>query len=65
MKVKNITDEQLGYSGYVIAGGRTIEVPEAMADAMVRSNPGKFAIVEAAPVSDRMMDTKAKRRSRK
>ena len=43
-RVKNLTQDDLGWAGVIVPAGGVVEVAEGEAARMVGSNPGKFGL---------------------
>ena len=46
-RVKNVTEDDLGWAGVIVPAGGVVEVSEGEAARMVESNPGKFGLAGA------------------
>lgn len=58
--IQNITTDDLGFEGFTIPGGASIEVEDTLAEQMTARLPDKFALV-----SDRSMASAPKRGKRR
>ena len=45
-RVKNLTDDELGWAGVTVPAGGVVEVAEGEAARMIGSNPGKFGLAD-------------------
>ncbi len=45
-RVKNLTEDDLGWAGVTVPAGGVVEVAEGEAARMVGSNPGKFGLAD-------------------
>jgi hypothetical protein len=61
MRIKNVTDYELGWRGRLFSPGGEIEVGDKEGAAMTGSNPMQFHVVSGAPSNPehRMLDTRA------
>ena len=52
-RIKNLTDDELGWAGVIVPAGGVVEVSEGEAVRMIGSNPAKFGLAgkrDGAPV---------------